>query len=179
MDQTTVAFFVLATNTNIFYFFRKEMSQVMYPSPLNRAWKEMVMGYAANVLVIPSTRARPGTDNSTLVLPMPVGGGSERTDANEGEGESPSKHHRAADNASTGFIGSTSYWLCSPEAHHCLFRLSRILDSLVSGEGSHQQRSITETPQEALERCIKVQQSVHKREDSWSNVIIGRDIDNF
>ncbi len=116
--------------------------------------------------------------DSTPVLPTPVGGGSEHTDANEGEGESPSKRYRAAETASKGSIGSTSYWPCSPEAYH-LFRPSRILDSLVSGEGSHQQRSITETLQKALERCIKVLQSVHKWEDCWRNVIIGRNIDNF
>jgi hypothetical protein len=137
----------------------------MYPSPLNREWEEMVMGYAANVLVIPSTRARPGSGGPAPVLPTPVGGGSERTDANEGEGESPSKRHRAADTASTGSIGSSSYWPSSPEAYH-LFRPSRILDSLASGEGSHQQRSITETPQKSLERRIKILQSIHKREDS-------------
>jgi hypothetical protein len=33
------------------YFFTKETSQVMYPSPLNQAWKEMVMRYAANVVI--------------------------------------------------------------------------------------------------------------------------------
>jgi hypothetical protein len=35
------------------------MRQVAYPMPLNNAWKEKVVEAAANVLLIPSTRARP------------------------------------------------------------------------------------------------------------------------
>ena len=36
-----------------------------------------------------------------------------------------------------------------------------------------------ETPKEAVERCIRIFRSVHKSEDSWRNVIHGRDVDNF
>jgi hypothetical protein len=81
-----------------FYFFTQETRQVKYPSPLNQAWKEMVMGYAANVRHIPSTRARPaGIGDSTPILPTPVSGGSESFDAKEGESagvESPPKRQR-------------------------------------------------------------------------------------
>jgi hypothetical protein len=36
-----------------------------------------------------------------------------------------------------------------------------------------------ESPHEAVERRIRVLQSVHKGEDYWRNVILGRDADNF
>ena len=42
-----------------FYWITEESIQVPYPSPLNRKWKEQVLELAANVLVIPTTRARP------------------------------------------------------------------------------------------------------------------------
>jgi hypothetical protein len=42
-----------------YYYLTKEKKQVIYPSPLDRAWKEKVLKFATNVLVIPSTRARP------------------------------------------------------------------------------------------------------------------------
>jgi hypothetical protein len=43
-----------------FYLLTEEKKQVPYPSPLNRTWKEQVLQAAANVLVVPRTRARPG-----------------------------------------------------------------------------------------------------------------------
>ncbi|KAI2509106.1 hypothetical protein MHU86_5354 [Fragilaria crotonensis] len=58
---------------------------------------------------------------------------------------------------------SCSYWPSSPEAFY-LFKPQ-------AGTG--------ETPQEALERRIQLLQSVHKHEDSWRNVIVGRDADQF
>ena len=40
--------------------------------------------------------------------------------------------------------------------------------------------STAETPQEAVERRIRLLQSEHKREqDSWRNVVVGRDADNY
>jgi hypothetical protein len=38
---------------------------------------------------------------------------------------------------------------------------------------------VVETPQEALERRIGLLKSVHESEDSWRNVVKGRDADNF
>jgi hypothetical protein len=55
-----------------YYYLTKETEQAVYPSPLNRAWKERVLEMASNVLVIPSTRARPSsievstTDDATI-----------------------------------------------------------------------------------------------------------------
>ncbi len=42
-----------------YYYYAQKMRQVPYPMPLNNAWKEKVIEAAVNVLLIPSTRARP------------------------------------------------------------------------------------------------------------------------
>ncbi|KAI2493758.1 hypothetical protein MHU86_20763 [Fragilaria crotonensis] len=163
-----------------YYYLTQESKQATCPSPLNQAWKERVMEIAANVLVIPSTRARPCTGNLIPVLATTATDG-DNVNANEDEEQpSPSKRHRAHAPASVGDGSSTtrtSYWPFSLEAFR-LFRPSSRSggDTLLVGGDS---QSITETPQEALERRILVLQSVNKREDSWHNVIIGRDIDNF
>ena len=131
------------------------------------------MKIAANVLLIPSTRARPCTGDLIPVLATTTTDG-DNINANEDEEQpSPLKRHRTHAPASVGDGSSTtrtSYWLFSPEAFH-LFRPSSRSggDTLLVGGDS---RSITETPQEALERRILVIQSVNKREDSWRNVII-------
>ena len=53
-----------------YYYLTQATQQATYPSPLNRSWKERVLEISANnVLIIPSTRARPSTDNS---IPVPV-----------------------------------------------------------------------------------------------------------
>jgi hypothetical protein len=44
-----------------YYFLTQETKQATYPSPLNQAWKKRVLDIAENVLIIPSTRARPST----------------------------------------------------------------------------------------------------------------------
>jgi hypothetical protein len=36
-----------------------------------------------------------------------------------------------------------------------------------------------ESPQEAVQRRIKLLQSVHENEDGWQNVIMGRNADNY
>jgi hypothetical protein len=66
-----------------YYYLIQAMTQVMYPSPLNRAWKERVLKIAANVLVIPSTRARPRTGDSTIELATTTVCADTDTDANE------------------------------------------------------------------------------------------------
>jgi hypothetical protein len=137
------------------------------------------METAANVLVIPSTRARPCTGDSIPVLATTTAG-AVNIDVNEDEEQSsPSKRHRihAPSNVGGSSSSTTSYWPYSPEAYQLFWPSSRSGgDTLLVGGDS---RSITETPQEALERRILVLQSVNKREDSWRNVIIGRDVDNF
>ena len=158
-----------------FYYFTEEGKQAVYPVPLNRAWKEKVMEYASSVLVIPSTRARPGGsfDPAPAVIAAATVRGSNADSNEDHEGQpSPSKRHRT--NTTTISSHSRSYWPCSPEAYH-LFRPTSIGDGI--GNGNYQ--SSIETPQEALERRIKVLKSVHESENSWRNVIIGRDIDNF
>ncbi len=51
-----------------FYYFTDQERQVEYPRPLNGAWKERVLEVAANVLAIPSTRARPACSSQQLIL---------------------------------------------------------------------------------------------------------------
>ena len=38
---------------------------------------------------------------------------------------------------------------------------------------------VVESPQEAVERCITLLKSCHNSEESWRNVVKGRDADNF
>ena len=105
-----------------FYYFTEEGKQAVYPVPLNRAWKEKVMEYASSVLVIPSTRARPGGsfDPAPAVIAAATVRGSNADSNEDHEGQpSPSKRHRT--NTTTISSHSRSYWPCSPEAYH-LFR---------------------------------------------------------
>jgi hypothetical protein len=92
-----------------YYYLTQELQQVLYPSPLNGAWKERVLERAANSLTIPSTRARPAIVNSTTVF-----GTSVRVDgdANEDQEEFQRKRQRLETVAS-----SCSYWPASPEAY--------------------------------------------------------------
>jgi hypothetical protein len=152
--------------------------QATYPSPLNRSWKERVLEISANnVLIIPSTRARPSTDKS---IPVPVNtlGGS-KDDASEEDEElpSPSKRHRTDTTIPVPMGNTSSYWLSSPDAHHLFGPSASSIrgDSNVSGRN----QSITKTSQEALKHQIQVLLSMHRSKDSWHNVIIGRDIDNL
>ncbi|KAI2513104.1 hypothetical protein MHU86_1396 [Fragilaria crotonensis] len=150
--------------------------QVAYPVPLNNAWKEKVLEVAANVLVIPSTRARPEVaasppisgatataDNVGMTLDEPEVD-SVDPDSSDTLEESPCKRQRLHD--------MSAYWPRSPEAYH-LFR----------PRGFNNRGSSTpidaETPQEALKRRILLLQSVHSHEDNWRNVVVGRDADNF
>jgi hypothetical protein len=59
----------------------------------------------------------------------------------------------------------SSYWPDSPEARQ-VFRPA-------SSKGSR------ESAKAAVERRIKLLQTVHENEDSWQNIIVGRDEENF
>ena len=154
-----------------YYLYAQKMRQVAYPMPLNNAWKEKVVEAAANVLIIPSTRARPAaaavpscspTDNVSITRYEPEIDLSVEPDSAILE-ESPSKRQR--------LLEISSYWPKSPEAYY-LFR----------PRGYDNKSSTTiagETPQDALNRRILLLQSVHSHEDNWRNVVVGRDADNF
>jgi hypothetical protein len=58
------------------------MKQAMYPSLLNRAWKDRVLELASNVLIIPLTRAQPATANLISVMETSVNADA---DANQDE----------------------------------------------------------------------------------------------
>ena len=51
--------FRVSFQRQFYYYYAHKTRQVAYPVPLTNAWKEKVLEVAANVLVIPSTRARP------------------------------------------------------------------------------------------------------------------------
>jgi hypothetical protein len=125
--------------------------------PLNNAWKEKVVEAAADVLVIPSTRARPlaaavpccSTDNVSMTIYEP------EIDFVEPDSailkEFPSKRQR--------LLESSAYWPNSPEAYY-LFR-PRGYDyrssTIIAGD---------ETLQDALNRRILLLQSVHSHEEN-------------
>ena len=128
---------------------------------------------AVNVLVIPSTRARPSLSSSVECV------NNEDVTAvdDPDEGRSPSKPQRIAEDRCTtsstslktqqehhqsGKISCWSYWPDSPEA--------RQVFKPASGIGSN-----TETAKEAVERRIKLLQTVHDDAESWGNVIVGRE----
>jgi hypothetical protein len=155
-----------------YYYLTQEKKQVIYPSPLDRVWKEKVLEFAANVLVIPSTRARPAAIAICVADTT-----AEKTNDGfaeqsiEDQGPSPSKRQRT-DAPLDSRSNTTTYW-ASPEAHS-LFCPRRRSGGSVSGVSV-----CNESPHETLERRIRVLQSVHKGEDCWRNVILGRDADNF
>ena len=138
----------------------------MYPRPLNRAWKERVLESAANVLIIPSTRARPSTVENTPVHTKTTDVSDSNADSNDNEKESPNKRQRI-----DSVAGTCSNWPASPEAYQ-LFRPR-------GNNGGGNSDSSSESPQEALKRRISQLQSVHESEDSWRSVVKGGDADNF
>jgi hypothetical protein len=57
--SNTTGVFRITFQNKIFNFFTQESRQASYPLLLNSVWKDNLMEAAADVLVIPSTRARP------------------------------------------------------------------------------------------------------------------------
>ena len=160
-----------------YYYLTQEKKQVTYPSPLDRGWKEKVLEYAATVHIIPSTRARPAAAACASVEDMTTAENTNGDPAGQTiedqQGPSPSKRQRTdAPLDSSTRSNTTTYW-ASPEAH-ALFRPRRRNGGSVSGV-----TVCNESPLEAVERRIRVLQSVHNAEDCWRNVVIGRDADNF
>ena len=103
-----------------FYYFTDQERQVEYPRPLNGAWKERVLEVAANVLAIPSTRARPALLESTTnsLENGDISGQSIAVPSIDGdEQQSPNKRQRINDVASYQVQLLASYWPDSPEAN--------------------------------------------------------------
>ncbi len=118
-----------------------------------------------NALVsIPLTQGRPPASFESQDV---VENGKLRPTIGNGSEPPPNKVKRTdATSSAGGGISSCSclYWPSSPVVYN-LFK-----PRADSGE----------TPQEAVERQIQlVLQSIHKHEDSWRNVIVGRDADNY
>ena len=159
-----------------FYYFTDPGRQVAYPSPLNGAWKERVLIAGVNALAIPSTRARPAASTTAGSTPAADDAAAIKT---LDENESPNKRQRLDFSAGS----SCSYWPESPEAHQLFLpRQNGCGTGVLSGSDDGIGEMIpvvVESPQEAVERRIKLLKSCHDSEDSWRNVVKGRDADNF
>ena len=141
--------------------------QVSYPIPLNILWKEKAERAAVSVLSIPAAQARPASGSGTDNQVVPTSNGLPITTDNEESCEPPNKIERV--DGHSGFAGagtSCLYWPDSPEACY-LFK-----PTMARG-------STAETPQEAVELRIRLLHSVHERGDSWRNVVVGRDANNY
>ena len=139
-----------------FYYFTDPSRQVEYPRPLNGAWKERVLEAAANVLMIPSTRARP----ALLMVPpttnfLDTGDGNVTvTNINEDE-QSPNKRQRIVnDDASYQAQTTIAYWPDSPEA----IQLFQPMRNVSRRDDNGSLMYCDESPQEAVERRIKILQ---------------------
>jgi hypothetical protein len=173
--SNTTGVFRIKFQKSFYYCFTDKSRQIKYPCPLNNAWKEKVIEAAANVLVVPSTRARP-----TSTVDSSVHVSRADADANEGDQESPNKRQRVHNVAA----GAFAYWPESPEAYH-LFRPRRecsggsATTSTPSSTTADTTMAYIESPKEALQHRILQLQAVHESEDSWRGVVKGGDPDNY
>ena len=154
-----------------FYYFTEKQRQVAYPAPLNNIWKDRVLQAAVNVLVIPSTRARPAISSTNL----------QHDDSIISEGdESPNKRRRIEE--STQLQSLLSYWPDSPEARQ-VFRprsLRTRMRRAVSGDEDGNTMTLCgESAEATVKRRIKLLQSVHEKEDNWRSIVMGRDEEDF
>ena len=171
--------FLINFKHQFFYYFTDQDRQVAYPRPLNSAWKERVLEVAANVFAIPSTRARPALLESTtnFLENSDIGlsdGSISVININGEEHQSPNKRQMINDGASLQ-AQPFAYWPNSPDANQ-LFQPRKNVSSRDSG-GSLM--FCDESLQEAVQRRIKLLQSVFENEDGWRNVIMERDADNY
>ena len=134
----------------------------MYPSLLNRAWKDRVLELASNALIIPSTRAQPATANLISVMVTSVNADA---DANQDE---------------MRFKRSVKDLYVRP-VHASSSRDCRDGDVLVGKSTSTPAETMNtdKSPQEMVESCITALQAVHETEGSWRGVVKGGDPDNF
>jgi hypothetical protein len=143
-----------------FYYFTEETKQILYPSPLNLAWKERVLEVASNALTIPSTRAQPHTRSMDDSKPaVTLARNADLTDKNEQE-VSPQKC-QLVDGYPAG-PSTCSYWPKSPEAYQ-LFK-PRIEYVSIYDSAQNSPTTTMEyiaTPQEALKRQILQLKAVH------------------
>ena len=139
------------------------------------------MEVAENVLVIPSTRARP---DLSLALVNMTG-----TNKNETQGgtayedeQQPSPQKRPRLEMVEAL--DTSYWPNSPEARqvfhpNTLSKRRRTTTESSAADYDELSTLCNETAKEAVERRILLLKSVHESEDGWRNVIVGRDASNY
>ena len=156
-----------------YYYLTLEKQQVAYPCPLDQAWKDRVFQVAANVLVIPSTRARPSLSCLPTACDKNNDADSETVNpVTLHEQESPSKRQRVEESTTSSRqeLGvSSSYWPDSPEAR----QVFRPRNTSITFGGPR------ESAKEAVERRIKLLQMVNEDAESWRNIIIGRDEKDF
>ena len=181
-DDSNTGVFRVYYGRQYFYFFTDSKRQVQYPSPLSGTWKERVLIVGVNALEIPSTRARPSTTSSTVAAICSTETEEVSNTSNE-DSKSPAKRQRLLDSNHVVHF-SASYWPESPEAQQ-RFQPTRAGDHCCSIGASTSicddstGTIVVETSQETMERRISLLKSVHESEDSWRNVVMGRDADNF
>ena len=138
----------------------------------------MVLEYAANVLVIPSTRARPNLQEVEVTT-------CTNMDASRVEDSPPRKRLRLEEIEEE--LTEMSYWPNSPEARR-LFQPSLSSSTALQVEGvQHNMTDLTdttrrvdyETAKEALLRKIKLLRTVQQSVEGWRTIIIGRDEGNY
>ena len=183
--SNTTGVFRVTFQNKFFYYFTQESNQVRYPVPLNGAWKDKVMAAASNVLVIPSTRARPALTRVDIQVADTNTAVTTRT-----EDGTPSPQKRPRIEMSE--FCAMSYWPDSPEARQVfqprnLIRSRRAYTTTLSPgvtetetESDESFMSLHESAQEAVERRIELLKSVNESEEGWRNVIVvGRDADDY
>jgi hypothetical protein len=100
-----------------FYFLTQEMKQVMLISLLDQVWKERVLEFASNVLLIPSSRARPAALSIRVTdTTAEYANGDPARQIIEEQGPSPSMRQTTdVPLCSSNRRNMTSHW-ASPEA---------------------------------------------------------------
>ena len=104
--------FRITFQNKFYYYFTKESRHASYPFPLKSAWKDKIIEAAANVLAIPSTRARPDT-SPAAVIGVTVTIKNEAGTTFEDQQPSPEKRPRLERVEPSE---NMSYWPNSPEA---------------------------------------------------------------
>ena len=156
-----------------FYYLTQETRQAVYPSPLNRAWRDRVVEVAANVLTIPCTRAtRPNLTTTQEATDNTDNTSTDTVECHPSSQKRPRLQQMEEDST------EISYWPDSPEARQ-LFQPITPAKSRRTLAVVDMTDDANETAKEALQRRIRMLQSVYGSGEGWRNVIICRDEKNL
>ncbi len=127
---------------------------------------------ASSALVIPSTRARPGTLATHDVVLNTTAESTNDDDGADASDKQPSPQKRPRLEQTREDVATISYWPDSPEARQLFRPRRRVLEpaAVVDDDG---------TARETVRQSIGLLQSVHDSQDGWRNILIRRDENNF